>query len=260
MLAPAVSQGDGSDATYRFEALVAAQDRHFWFRARNELIGWAMSRYFSGAGSFLDLGCGTGGVSAALRPRLPQTRMVAADVLEEGLEQARTRLEGVTLIQMDARDVPFDSEFDVIGAFDVIEHFDDDEGVLGQMFKATRPGGGVIITVPQHQALWSAIDDFSRHRRRYSRRDLTEKLNRAGFHIRCVTSFVSALLPALLASRLRQPRGGECDPLSEFRIPAFLNRSLETVMTLERGFIRTGVRFPAGGSLLIVGYRPLDSN
>ena len=110
MLAPGLANGDGTDASYALDALVAAQDSHFWFRARNELIAWAMSRYFPAAGSFLDLGCGTGGVSAALRTRFPHLRLVASDVLASGLERAHRRLKDVALIQMDGRNLPFDSE------------------------------------------------------------------------------------------------------------------------------------------------------
>jgi SAM-dependent methyltransferase len=260
MLAPALARGDGTDADYLFDALVAAQDQHFWFRARNALIGWAVREYFPKAESLLDLGCGTGGVSAYLRTAFPGLRIVATDVLEDGLSRARGRLAGVSLLQMDARQVPFETEFDVIGAFDVIEHIQDDDATLREMFRATRPGGGAVITVPQHQALWSALDEFSHHCRRYSRGQAVTKVTQAGYRILCVTSFVSLLLPALLVSRLRQRGNSLYDPLSEYRIGPSLNRSLELVMGLERRLIRMGCRLPAGGSLLVVASRPADKN
>lgn len=66
---------------------------------------------------------------------------------------------------MDARRIPFEGEFDVIGAFDVLEHIEEDERVLGQLNAALRSGGGIIATVPQHQWLWSEMDTVSGHRR-----------------------------------------------------------------------------------------------
>ena len=71
----------------------------------------------------------------------------------------------------------FRNEFDVIGAFDVLEHIADDELVLSQMHQAVRKGGGIILTVPQHSFLWSEIDEYSRHVRRYSVSELKLKLS-----------------------------------------------------------------------------------
>src|SRR4030095_1631809 len=103
-----------------------------------------------------------------------------------------------------ARRIPFRGEFDVIGAFDVLEHIKEDEEVLAQMYQATRPRGGVLLTVPQHSFLWSEVDDYSRHVRRYSASELKAKVKRAGFETLRTTSFVSLLLPVMFISRLRQ--------------------------------------------------------
>ena len=65
----------------------------------------------------------------------------------------------------------------MIGAFDVLEHIADDELVLSQMHQAVRKGGGIILTVPQHSFLWSEIDEYSRHVRRYSVSELKLKLS-----------------------------------------------------------------------------------
>lgn len=258
LLAPALAQGDGRDAAYLFDAIVEAERRHFWFRSRNDLIAWAIRTHFPAARTVLDLGCGTGGVAAHLRRTLPGTEMTASDLLEAGLSRARRRLDGVRLVQMDARSLPFEEEFDVIGAFDMLEHVDEDEAVIAEMFRAVRPGGGVIVTVPQHRFLWSEIDEFSHHKRRYRRRELTGRLERAGFRIRRVTSFVSLLLPALLASRAMGQRSAKpLDPLSEYRVPRAINIVMSGVMGAERSLIRAGVSFPAGGSLLAVAVRPV---
>ena len=83
----------------------------------------------------------------------------------------------------------------------MLEHIDEDEAALAAINRALRPGGGLIVTVPQHRWLWSETDRFSGHERRYTRRELRAKLAAAGFEPRLVTSFVSVLLPVMMASR-----------------------------------------------------------
>jgi SAM-dependent methyltransferase len=157
---------------------------------------------------------------------------------------------------MDARRIPFREEFDVIGAFDVLEHIEEDEAVLAEMARALRPGGGVVLTVPQHAWLWSSVDDFSRHKRRYARGDLLAKLRRAGFQPVLATSFTAFLLPILLASRRRSPKQvADLDPTAELRIGGVANAGCEAVCRLEAALIASGVSFPAGGSLLVAATR-----
>jgi SAM-dependent methyltransferase len=259
VFAPALARGDGSDATYRFEELCAAETWHFWFRSRTRLIVWAIRRYFPDARRILDMGCGTGLVLSGLKEAFPAAELSGSDAIVQALAFAGARLAGVTLFQMDGLRIPFREEFDLIGAFDVLEHITEDEAVLQEMFRATRRGGGILLTVPQHAFLWSSIDDFSCHRRRYSRGDLVRKARNAGFEVLRATSFVSLLLPLLLVSRLRQPKEvDKVDTQAEHRVGPLMNRVLGGALTLERGLIRLGVPFPAGGSLLLVARRPLS--
>jgi SAM-dependent methyltransferase len=169
----------------------------------------------------------------------------------------RARVPGARLIQMDVCDIPFEDEFDVIAAFDVLEHVEDDRLALSQVCTATRPGGVVILTVPQHPFLWSAIDDHSYHKRRYGREDLVEKVRSAGFELRRVTSFVTFLLPMMLLSRLTQAlRGPDADPLREFKLHPRVGKVLGRIMSAERFLIGLGCSFPVGGSLLLVAGKP----
>src|SRR5262249_4226043 len=149
-------------------------------------------------------------------------KLAGSEVFANGLAFAHERMPDVSLSQMDARHIPFDAEFDVIGAFDVLEHIEEDELVLKQMYQATKAGGGIVLTVPQHRFLWSRIDEYSMHKRRYSRRELVGKVKHAGFQIQHVTSFVFFLLPLMLLSRLqRQDDGSGFDPNKEFQMLRF---------------------------------------
>lgn len=250
--APELADGDGTDANYPFESLAKAEASHFWFRSRSVLIANAVAKYFPGAGSFMEVGAGGGGVLAAIQRSRPKMRLVGGELLVRGLREAGRRLHGVELHQMDARRIPFVSEFDVAGAFDVIEHVDDDAAVLEQMRAALVPGGGVVLTVPQHPWLWSAFDELSGHRRRYTRRELVARMIAAGFGLVRVTSFASLVLPLIAASRFRRRT---TDLAQELAIPGMVNRALLAVTALERAAIGAGASFPAGGSLLAVGVR-----
>src|SRR5262245_7984899 len=240
-----------------FAEMAALEERSFWFRARNRYIIWALQRYFPSADSLLEVGCGTGYVLSGVSKACPRLQLAGSEISSTGLKFASTRVEGALLLQMDARDIPFDCEFDVIGAFDVLEHIEEDERVLSQMYRAVTPGGGVILTVPQHAFLWSQQDVNARHVRRYEAADLKSKVIRAGFLLERVTSFISLLLPLMFFSRYRKRGvGSGLNASSELRIPRLADLMLEKTLDLERLLVEEGVSFPAGGSLLMVARKP----
>jgi SAM-dependent methyltransferase len=254
--APADARASDGFAEEYFAHLARFESGHFWFESRNRLLIWALHRYFPQAAEFLEIGCGTGFVLSALRRSFPGIRLSGSEMFVEALRFAATRAPDLALFQMDARRIPFESEFDVIGAFDVLEHIEEDEAVLGQMRAALRPGGGILVTVPQHPFLWSAVDDYSFHKRRYRRRELIHKVRAAGFKVLHVTSFVTVLLPLMLASRLRRrTRPVDFDPYAEFKVAPALNQMLTWALDLERFLIRTTLSLPVGGSLLLIAQR-----
>lgn len=242
----------GFDAAY-FTQLADIEECSFWFRTRNRLILWSLRRYFSGAAKMLEVGCGTGFVLRGIRRAFPHLELSGSDMYAEGLAYAQKRVPGARLFQMDARRMPFKEEFDAIGAFDVIEHIQEDEEILSQMFQSVKKGGGILLTVPQHRYLWSAVDDYSFHKRRYARAELSDKVAHAGFRVVFATSFLFFLLPFLALSRLMQrSQAKSFDPLKEYKTGRFLDAVMEKILNAERSFIERGVSFPAGSSLLLV--------
>jgi SAM-dependent methyltransferase len=241
-----------------FARLAGIEERNFWFRARNELIQWALRHHFPNAESFFEVGCGTGFVLSGIRAEFPRMRLAGSEIFADGLAFARARLPQVEFYQMDAQRIPFESEFDVVGAFDVLEHLVEDESALAQMFNAARPGGGLLVTVPQHRFLWSASDQHAMHQRRYNQAELRRKVVNAGFQVERITSFNSLLLPLMIWSRLQRKHNHDFHPWREFEIGPALNKTLESILKFERMIIRTGASFPAGGSLLLIGRKPLS--
>jgi SAM-dependent methyltransferase len=234
----------------KFKELAELEHSNFWFQARNELILWALKNYFSETRRFAEIGCGTGFVLSAVEKAMPDAEMIGTELFIKGLKLAEQRCSRAKLIQIDARRIPFRSYFDVIGIFDVLEHIEDDTTVLAQIGRALVPGG-VLITVPQHQWLWSPVDEAAFHVRRYSASELERKVVMAGFEILRSTSFVSLLLPAMLAARLGS-RKSAADTAAELRLNRHLNSMLRHIMAAEYGFIRRGINFALGGSRLLV--------
>jgi SAM-dependent methyltransferase len=233
--------------------LAKLEAANFWFRARNELILWALSTYKPDADTFLEVGCGTGFVLSGIAKTCPEMALHGSEIFLAGLSHAAARVPTAHFMQMDARRVPFVNEFDAIGAFDVLEHIEEDEAVLAQLQRTLNPGGVLLLTVPQHPWLWSATDEYACHVRRYTQRNLNDKLKKLGFRIERSTSFVSLLLPAMLLSRRKKSqRTAGYDPTAELHLPEMLNTLFLSVMRLEQKLIRHGVNFPLGGSLLIV--------
>jgi trans-aconitate methyltransferase len=237
-----------------FKDLAELEAKNFWFRARNKLILWALHKYSPELKSFLEIGCGTGFVILAISKWFPKASLSGSEYFEEGLVYARQRVPSVEFTQMDARHIPYESELDAIGAFDVLEHIEEDEVVLQQICKALRPSGIVFITVPQHRWLWSAVDEYACHVRRYSANELHRKICEAGFEIIRSTSFVSTLLPAMYLSRLlqRNKTNMSIDDVAGLRVNQVLNKFFEWILNFELVLIQIGVSLPIGGTRLLI--------
>jgi SAM-dependent methyltransferase len=253
--APALAQGSTDYPVDLYDRLCQLEQGHFWFQSRNRVILRMFRQYLGDQAHprVLEVGCGTGFVLQ----RLAAEGRYQLTGLEEhlaGLRHARQRLPAVEFVQADARDLPYEAEFDAIGAFDVIEHIDEDAAVLASIHRALRPNGIVVLTVPQHKWLWSATDEQAMHKRRYTRRDLSAKLAAAGFAMLRCTSFVTTLLPVMYLSRLakRQRPASAEDDVYEFEISPAANLVCSAAMRIDEAWIGMGVSLPAGGSLLAV--------
>ena len=237
--------------TESFDSLVKVESGNWWFRSRNRILLWVLKKYVGKFANFLEVGCGTGFVIQAVQEHNPKAVLCGSDYFEEGLVHARKRMPSINFTQQDARTMDEEDFYDVIGAFDVIEHINEDELVLSNMYRALKQGGALLVTVPQHRWLWSAVDEYSGHVRRYTCSELIEKVTLSGLRVDYVTSFVSFLIPMMWLNRLRA-RNADYDPMDEFRIPNWLNRLLEMIMTFELGLIKIGIKLPFGGSLLLL--------
>lgn len=250
--APELADANNGFRAEYFSDLAQVESEHFWFRARNKLIVWSLKKFFPDFHSLLEVGCGSGFVLSGIAQAFPNARLVGSEIFVAGLEVAAKRLPHAELVQMDARKLPYVEEFDVVAAFDVIEHIDEDETVLQQFFSAVKPGGMCVITVPQHQWLWSPVDEEACHKRRYSAAELHAKVQAAGFKILRSTSFVTLLLPAMIASRLMARGTGHSGGTESLRMNTLVNKVFESILAVEQAVIKLGLNWPIGGSRLVV--------
>jgi len=246
-------EGGGFKPEY-FSELALLEENNFWFKSRNQLILWAMEKYCSNFKSLLEIGCGTGYVLSGISKKFPQRTLFGSKIFIAGLGFAASRVPSAKFMQMDARKIPFENEFDAIGAFDVLEHIKEDEQVLHQIYAALKPEGWILLTVPQHAWLWSPVDEYALHERRYTASHLHKKIEAAGFRLIRSTSFVTTLLPALMISRLLQRRVPDenFDAAAELKISPWLNTLFSRVLGSELALIERGFNFSVGGSRLVV--------
>jgi SAM-dependent methyltransferase len=245
-----------------YEELFKLENNNFWFKSRNRFISFLFKKYLKNniILETLEIGCGTGFVLSELQKN-KNLNLTGAEVFIEGLSYAAKRLPDVNFIQLDAVEMPFEDELDVICTFDVLEHIEQDTTVIKNIYKALKPGGYFFISVPQHQWLWSVTDDFSNHKRRYSKKELINKLKDSGFRILYTSSFVFLLFPIMLLSRmimgkkLPENKENELDLFREFKIPPVVNHFFSLVLSLEHLMIKLGIRLPFGGSLIAVAYK-----
>ena len=140
-----------------------------------------------------------------------------------------------------------DGSLDLVVAFDVLEHLDDDDAAVREVRRALRPGGHFVVAVPCDPALWSAHDEAVGHVRRYTRPTLTALLVRGGFALGPVRSW-NVLLRPVVQLRRRFSTGSDLDELSPL-----VNTGLRGVITAERYL---PVRSLPGVSLLVTARRP----
>src|SRR5579862_8801716 len=114
-------------------------------------------------------------VAPGLRPRLPLIGTQFVDISAPALAELRGR--GAQVVLSAVNSLPFASaSFELVCAFDIVEHVDDDEGALSELTRVMKPGGTLLLSVPLHLKYWTAFDDLVGHKRRYDPPELLSKL------------------------------------------------------------------------------------
>jgi SAM-dependent methyltransferase len=194
---------DGNDSCFQLE------DNSFWFKHRNKCILNVIKNY-PVQGVFLDIGGGNGFVAKMLQENGYETVLIEPGLA--GCINAKSR--GLNMVVNAAlEDIQFSQSANVsaIGAFDVIEHIEDDLAFLRSCYEVLDEKGKLFIAVPAFQFLWSEDDIISGHFRRYTTDSLIKVIENAGFKVKYKTYFFKPLvLPIFLLrtipSKLRSKR------------------------------------------------------
>lgn len=151
---------------------------HFWgyahYQPPERTPWWPLMKEFSEkAPDRLEIGPGP-------YPKLPMSGTHVVDLSQRALEMLAH--EGAIVHHGLLHQIGFpDASFDLVALFEVLEHIEDDVGMLNELARITRQGGWLVASVPMRMKNYTAWDDFSGHVRRYEHDELHCKLEDAGF-------------------------------------------------------------------------------
>lgn len=236
---------------HSYRRMAEIQETHWWYEGRRRILRAVIGRLgLPEQARILEAGSGTGA----------NLRMLAAFGTVNGFEPDEfARATARSMAGMDTPpgflpdDVPYEGPFDLVSAFDVIEHVDRDAESLAALCRLTAPGGYAVFTVPAFMFLWSRHDEVNHHYRRYRRADFAALLTAAGYEVEFISYYNFCLFPLVaavrLARRLLGLKGGEADDaLPRFKV---VNRLLLAVFAAERHVLGR-MALPFGVSIIAV--------
>lgn len=226
---------------------------HWWFVGRRAILETFLRQICSrletsnGGLKILDVGCGTG---ANLEMLSQFGEPQGVDVSDDALEFCKRK--GLNVQKGLAETLPYEDEtFDLTTALDVVEHLDDDIAGLKEMFRVTKKGGYSLIFVPAFMWLWGVQDDISNHRIRYTKRQITDRLEKAGYTIERATYANWTFFAPILAGRtLMKITGIKPESENNVNISA-LNGIFGKLFSSERFWLKN-INFPFGVSIVVV--------
>lgn len=239
------------------------EDSHWWFVGRRAILESFLRTIVANRLStpdtldadksvraplrILDVGCGTG---ANLEMLSQFGSAEGVDVSDEALEFCRRK--GLVVQKGLAEKLPYaDETFDITTALDVVEHLDDDIAGLKEMHRVTKTDGYSLIFVPAFMWLWGVQDDISHHRIRYTRKQIVERLEKAGYKVERATYANFTFFAPILGGRtLMKLTGIKPDSENNINVSA-LNGLFGKIFSAERHILKN-LDFPFGVSIVIV--------
>ena len=237
---------------HTYPIMFRVEQSHWWYTGRRKILAEFVEQICRQVTDrrprILDVGCGTG---ANLLMLSKYGDAEGVDVSEDALAFCRER--GLDKVRLGAGEkLPYeDATFDLVTAFDVVEHMDDDLAGLREMRRVLRPGGRALLFVPTFMFLWGLQDDVSNHRRRYRLPELRRVLEQAGFEIERTTyANITFFLPILLVRKLMRLTGIKTETENTINVSA-LNGVLGRVFGAESWLLKR-MNLPFGVSGLCV--------
>jgi SAM-dependent methyltransferase len=222
---------------------------YWWHRARAGLLQQVFTPYVDAPTRVLDVGSADAPSVGWLRG---EHQHVNLDLIPEGLVPGEGVCGSVTAL-------PFaDATFDVVGAFDVVEHCQDDHRAVSELARVTTPGGHVLLSVPAYSWAWTDHDVRAGHHRRYTKRRLCDVVEGAGLEVRRATYAFASVFPIFAAERGARRLRRSSSTGGEQRLPTVSPRQDKVLMGLarldERALRR--VDLPFGSSVFVAARKP----
>ena len=236
-----------------YQTLFEVETTYWWHVGRQNIIDSFLRRaygyIFQPNRRILDVGCGTG----ATMQHLQQFGVVTGiDFAAEALQFCHQRGEK-NVQQMDATHMTFAPEsFDLVTAFDVLEHLDD-VAALRQIHKVLKPEGYLLLTVPAYMFLWSDHDRALHHLRRYTRPEIESRLRETGFKVRRSSYLITTFFFIIVAFRiLNRICPNKTKPKTSYlMLPRPLNAFLTGLLRIEAKLVNH-MSFPFGTSVMVL--------
>jgi SAM-dependent methyltransferase len=229
------------------------QPDYWWYLARTDLLHAALSEYAEGRNRVLDIGSADGPSASWLHDGT--RRLASLDIDPRGLKD-----NGVC---GSALSLPFaDGAFDMVSAFDVIEHCAPEADALAEVNRVLAPGGRFLMAVPAYQWAWTDFDVANGHHRRYTRKRAVAAVERAGFTVDRATHAFAAVFPGFLAERLvrrlRKPRHtGPADIVRDPEVPRLVHHGLMGLCRVDRAILERA-DLPFGSSVFVAATKVSD--
>jgi SAM-dependent methyltransferase len=219
---------------------------YWWFAARAQLLEATLAPFLGRPALLLDVGSADGPSAAWTQG---EYRHVAVDLDVRGLRPGDGVVAALPAL-------PFaDDCFDVVTAFDVIEHVESEAEAVAELARVLAPGGRMLVSVPAYQWAWSHHDVRAGHYRRYTRRRLVTAVESAGLEVERATYAFAALFPFFAAERLAQ-RLRPGPPSTRLpSVPPLLDRVFRGLSGAEARVLPR-LDLPFGSSVLLAARKP----
>jgi SAM-dependent methyltransferase len=233
-----------------YQQMAELDDRHWWYRARRRILAALVRREVQppAGAKILEIGCGSGH-NLSMLADFGHVDGLELDDEMRALSEKRLGRKIMRSPLPELGEVK-DKSYDLIGAFDVIEHIDDDHAALAAIATKLKPGGKFMMTVPAHPWMWTAHDVANHHKRRYSKRALRALIDGSPMRLEKIGYFNSLLFPLAVADRAAAKLRGKDDGNVSLP-PTPLNSALEAVFGAER-YLVGRLPLPPGLSLFAV--------
>ena len=239
------------DSNY-YEEYFYLEREHWWFKARNQILDIHINSLLKKKDKnyrILNIGAGTGYTSEILS-KYGEVKSIEFNEKCREIVMEKTNL---SIEYGDIRELNFDTEsFDIVTAFDVIEHIDDDRKAFEEVFRVTKKNGLIITSVPAFNFLWSDHDEINHHYRRYTKKTfnlLSADLNLKKIYSSYFNFFLFPLICLIrIFSRFKKKKLIKSD--FENYNSSFFDKILFKVFSIESFFVKYKVNLPVGVSLL----------